>query len=415
MSEDDTKPLYRRVGDRIAELRKRRGLTQEEAAERSGMTARALSSIENGGSARLTTYHAIARALDVETVYFVPRSSAMPEPGGCSSNSGGRQLMLAEWRSAITPGLGMKTLTDEPPDMERLKRSIDTVAIAYSENRYDFVHQTVPLVVRAATFHVEALSDGAKREAHRLRADALHVAGWYLTQLRENDLATIAIREAYRDALTAGDQQLAAIIVNSETRIMQRQARFREIEELCVALANSLQPNRSEATLDELSACGRTLLRAAAAAARNNRPKEAQEYLSAATRMAAGVDRDQMAVGRLSFGPLSVGIFGPELALMAGKPDVALDLAEKLPVSGNIEAISAACWQQHLLYVASAYSATGEAERATEILHSLKLKAPEWLRNQKLASEVVRNLLNTRKRTYLDTQRELADFLSVEV
>ena len=56
-----------------------------------------------------------------------------------------------------------------------------------------------------------------------------------------------------------------------------RQGRFGEVEALCVASADAIEPRMSRATPGQLAAWGRLLVRAAAAAARNNRPEEARE------------------------------------------------------------------------------------------------------------------------------------------
>jgi transcriptional regulator with XRE-family HTH domain len=53
-------------GQRIAELRRKRKLTQEQLAEKSGLTQRTIASIEQGQRwARLSTLHKLAKALGV--------------------------------------------------------------------------------------------------------------------------------------------------------------------------------------------------------------------------------------------------------------------------------------------------------------------------------------------------------------
>ena len=55
-------------GKRVAELRRECGLTQEQLAEKVGLTVRTIASIEQGVRwARITTLHKIAKGLDVET------------------------------------------------------------------------------------------------------------------------------------------------------------------------------------------------------------------------------------------------------------------------------------------------------------------------------------------------------------
>jgi len=55
-------------GKRIAELRRKHGITQEQFAEKSGLTARTIASIEQGRRwARLTTLHKLSKGLGTST------------------------------------------------------------------------------------------------------------------------------------------------------------------------------------------------------------------------------------------------------------------------------------------------------------------------------------------------------------
>jgi len=89
------------IGAQIRDLRRRRGLTQEDLAAKAGLSRDVIKKIESGGSARMSTYHAIARALGVVTLTFAaPRS---PEPVPAAHND----AALAEIRSAINPPTGI--------------------------------------------------------------------------------------------------------------------------------------------------------------------------------------------------------------------------------------------------------------------------------------------------------------------
>jgi transcriptional regulator with XRE-family HTH domain len=55
-------------GKKIADLRRKRGLTQEELAEKTNLAARTIASIEQGQRwARLSTLHKLAKGLGVTT------------------------------------------------------------------------------------------------------------------------------------------------------------------------------------------------------------------------------------------------------------------------------------------------------------------------------------------------------------
>lgn len=57
--------LYKKVGERIEYLRKEKGLTQEDLAEKSGLHRAYFWDIENGRNISIKTAYNIARALSV--------------------------------------------------------------------------------------------------------------------------------------------------------------------------------------------------------------------------------------------------------------------------------------------------------------------------------------------------------------
>lgn len=57
--------LYQKLGKRIEELRKKKGLTQEELAEKAGLHRAYYWDIENGRNISIKTAYNIARALGI--------------------------------------------------------------------------------------------------------------------------------------------------------------------------------------------------------------------------------------------------------------------------------------------------------------------------------------------------------------
>lgn len=58
-------PLYKKLGERIEYLRKEKGLTQEELAEKAGLHRAYFWDIENGRNISFKTAYNVARALGV--------------------------------------------------------------------------------------------------------------------------------------------------------------------------------------------------------------------------------------------------------------------------------------------------------------------------------------------------------------
>lgn len=57
--------LYKRLGNRIEELRRQRGITQEKLAERAGLNRAYFWDIESGRNISIKTAYRIAKALEV--------------------------------------------------------------------------------------------------------------------------------------------------------------------------------------------------------------------------------------------------------------------------------------------------------------------------------------------------------------
>lgn len=399
------------IADRIRELRRRRGMTQEELAEASNVSTGVIKKLEQGGNARMETLHQIARALGVVTVTFSAPNS--PEPQDESAD----EIGLSDIRSAIHPPINLAgralygTSDGDEPDLGRLLRSVKTISAAYHSDRYDDLAQFLPALVRSAHYHVDAYDSADQRgAARRARADVLGLAGRYLIQIRAHDLALTALHGSLQDALAISDVPLAVAAVSGQAHAMLRQGRFREVERLCLDTAEEIEPRISKASAAELAAWGWMLMRASAAAARNNRPEEARDYLATAAAASARVDGEQRTPDDKTFGQRTVALKGPENELIAGRPDVALDLSRNLSGDG----LHAEEWHRHRLDVATASVRTGDADHATDVLDGLRRSTPHWLRYQQSARDTTREILSTRPRMPNEKQRTLAEFMNVE-
>jgi transcriptional regulator with XRE-family HTH domain len=402
------------ISERVRELRRRRGLTQEDLAERSSLSLAVIKKIEQGGSARMETYHQMAKALGVRTILFV--AAASPEP----VEQGVDDVVLADMRSAINPPVGLTghplygVADGDEADLSRLRNAVSAVAVAYHADRYDDLAGMMPALVRSAHHHVEFFSDGIDRqEALRLRADITGLTGRYLIQIRAHDLALIALHASLRDAVEIGDIPLAAASVSSQAWAMLRQGRLGEVEQLCVTTAEAIEPKMSTATPDQLSGWGNLLLRAAAAASRNNRFGEAREYAAIAGTAGARLQREHADLaGHIAFGPVTAALKGTEIEVLADSPDKALELGRNVPREAG--RTNSSDWNRYRLDIARAHIRTGNVDKATEILTSLRRGHPAWLRYQQYARDIVREILAARLRMPSEEQRDLADFMNVE-
>ncbi|MFC4013138.1 helix-turn-helix domain-containing protein [Nonomuraea purpurea] len=403
-------PDHDLIGNRLREIRRRRGMTQEELANAAGLSVQVVKKIEQGGSARLETLHQLARTLGVVTVTFV--GSTSPEPKEADHD----EAVLSDIRSAINPPMGLGgrpvygTADGDELDLARLNRAVNTMTEAYHSDRYDRLAGFLPALVRSAHHHVEGYSDGQRLDALRTRASIVGLAGRYLIQVRAHDLALVALHMSLRDALEIGDMPLAAAAVSGQAHAMLRQGRFAEVERLCAETAQELEPRMSKATPDQLAAWGWMLLRASAAASRNNRPEEAQEYIGVAAAAAGPLQREHKTVDSKTFGPVTVALKAAENALVRGDAGKTLELSSSLRRGDDMTHEE---WDRHLLDEARAHSETNDPDRAIEILLEIRGRSPQWLRYQQMARDTLRDVMSKKVRTLTDDQRALADLMGV--
>lgn len=404
-------------GDRLRDIRRRRGFTQEALAERAGLSLATVKKIEQGGTARIETYHTLARALGVRTsVLFQPLA---PHARRRAHTPQERQerVDLLPFRQAICPPVGVAgrlsapgAWEDQEPDLARLRATAKHLDACYHSNRYGTVAELLPSLIQSSHLAVDAYDTGAQQaEALRLRSDALQQAGRYLTQVRAYDLAHMALRDAVRDAMDIGDRLSAGAAVSIQGWLLIRQGRLDEAERIALATAEAIEPRMSRASRDELGVWGRLVIKASSAAARNNRPSEAQEMLRLA-RTAGAVLGDEGGGQDFKSGRFNASLVTCheiENHMVAHRPDQVLALAEHFSVE---RAPTSNTRDRHLLDLVKAHVMLRHDAEATAILADLAARVPDWLRHQQMAAEAFEDVLAKQKRKLTEQQRKLAAF-----
>lgn len=395
-------------GDRLKAARRRRGLTQERLAERSGLSLGVIKKIERGGTGRLDTYHALARALGV-------RTSSLLDPAGPheTRRGDGDNVDLMPLRQAIAPPVTMTGRlvhadgVETEPDLPRLRETAGALATAYHGDHYGVVAELLPSLVLSAHDAVAHFDNGAElAEALRVRSDVLQMAGRYLTQVRAYDLAHIALRDSVHDAVRIGDMGAVAAAVYQQGWLLMRQGRLDEAEQVSVATAEAVEPRISRASRLSLGAWGKLLVHGSAAAARNNRPSEAREMLrlgrTAGAALTGGTVVAESSWGRFDW--RTIAFQGIENQLVADRPDRVLGLSARVARAGDTTFM-----RRHLLDVAQAHASLRQRQEAMGILVRLCAETPEWLRHQRMATETFQEVRRLGGRVTRQ-ERELAVF-----
>ncbi|WP_422770716.1 helix-turn-helix domain-containing protein [Plantactinospora sp. WMMC1484] len=409
------------LGENIARIRRQRSLTQERLAERAGLSVETIGKLERNERtvARMSTLNQLARALEVPTSRLL---------GDVSLSAARRerdrdQIGLIELRKVLTPARGLGGVTigrqdGEPPTLGGVRGAVRAADRAYHDDDYRTALAALPSLLADAAILVNVLDGDARTEAHDLLAQAHQVAGTALIQLRAFDLAHRALTLAMEASDRSGNDLVGASTVTTMCWLLLRQGRLMEAEQLAVTTADQIEPRFSRAAPAELTTWGWLLLRASAAAVRDNRGDDAETLLDAAAAAATRLG-DRASVEALSPGPASIGVFCSrtvemkrvENVIVAGDPGRALELARRIPPGGRPTSNNR---NRHRLDIASALTQVGELPAATDVLLDLRHAAPTWLRHQRYARDIVRTIRARRRRPMSEELVDLASLMGLE-
>ncbi|PKV88875.1 helix-turn-helix domain-containing protein [Streptomyces sp. TLI_146] len=396
------------LGDRLIELRMRRGMTQEQLAEKSQLSVDTVRKLEQNQrmTARMSTLNKFARALDVET------SVLLGAPRVLEPSDGGEPPSLLALRQAVTPVSGFPGLGEpdevSPPTVAQLRDSIRSTERIRRQGELTKITALLPTLLADARAAVHEYTGADRAAACGVLAEAYQVAATTLTAFGKEDAAYTALERSMAAAKESDDPRLEIIGVSSLSWIFSKQGRVTDAEEVAVRMAERIEPGFRSAPID-LSLWGILLLRGASAAVRAERTDTAEELLSLATAAAAriGVDRLDYAT---PFGPTNAGVATVNAYVDMGKPDKALSHARRITNSASLPPTWLA---RHHLDRALAYAEMNRAPEATRALLAAEQTAPEWMRYHSTSRHLIAEL-RERERRRSSPIRDLAIRLEIE-
>ncbi|GAA4016021.1 helix-turn-helix transcriptional regulator [Streptomyces plumbiresistens] len=397
------------LGDRLARLRRLADLTQEEVAERSGVSVDVVRKLEQKRkhSARLPTLHALSRGLGVEL------TALLGDPPGAPSSGDADPPQLVAVRRAIMPPLFAPPA--EPNGVERLslallRREIAAGWTLYHDAEFGRLMDVLPGIIADARFASAVGNADGRAAGQAALGKALQLAGHLAIRLGKTDLALSALERAMHAAEQSSDPLLAPMVSNSVAWNYQRTNRLDDAENLAVYAADSVEREHSD-TAEGVRVWGGLLMSAATSAARSGDYDKASEMMATAenaTRRLATLP--QPADGKMIsvFSRSSVRIERVRLAVQHARPEEALALAKGMRLSAD----TPPSWRTWLLLdVARAHTDLGNADGAVRALEKLRQIAPAWMRHHTLAVAIVSDLWAGPARP--PGLRKLAEFLGV--
>ncbi|SUA45505.1 anaerobic benzoate catabolism transcriptional regulator [Nocardia africana] len=382
------------LGERLQSLRKRRGLTQREFAELSGISLSYIRKIEQGerNDARIDTLRRFAVALGCSLTALLGPTPRIAESDGDAGLWEPTRHALATMRDSSA---------QEPMSTGGVEAALADGTRLYHDNRYEALARVLPRLIE----DVEAAPP-------LVRSRVLQLAGSAMVQTRQLPAARTALDRSLSDAESTGNvlDAASAVITLCWLLIVERQ--FDAVRRLATEWADRIEPRLSVATTREISTWGWLLLRGSAAAIRDNRPDEADDMMRLAAAGAVAIRHEKAPYHQYwtTFNPPTVAMKRVENAVVADRPDLALRLARDIapvprPTSDNRN--------RHLLDVASAHLELRHYDTAFEVLTTLSREARPWLVEQRMARDLLERII-AKRRTLTVEMRELSGLLKLE-
>jgi transcriptional regulator with XRE-family HTH domain len=387
------------VGRRVAELRRRAGLSQEGLALRLHRSVSWVSKVEQGRRSldNVRVLIEMAGALGVELRDL--REDVDPTRPGHTAVPALRRALTAS-----RPNV-------EPREPAALRRAVLDVGDAWqAEPRcYSEVAPRLPPLVAEARAAAEATNGDARREALRTLALACQIGQEVAARLGEPDLAWISARCATDAAMAADDVTLTAVGGWRLAHAALRAGDLDETRTLSADGAVALGPALRDPTPGDLSAYGALRLAGAVAAARAGDERDARRQLADARTTAA-----RLGEGRndhwLTFGPTNVGVHEVAIAVELGDPSGALQVARGVDVGALLTLERQAT---HRVHVAHALTLRRRDPDAMRQLAAAERLNPEGLPHDTLARSVVAGMVRRDRRRAIPGLRDLSRRLRV--
>ncbi|MFB7633704.1 helix-turn-helix domain-containing protein [Streptomyces sp. NPDC056149] len=371
-----------RIGQRIAEARKARGLTQLQLAQRIPCSKSLIAQVERGHKPATPSLTAgAARALGVRLEQLTGQPYEDPQRGRVHATVPGIQTSMLSW------DLPEECLPVRPFDA--LAADVARASALGRKARYATLGAMLPALLDELSTACHAATGTERERLFGLLAETYsgvtaiaYAVGLFDLRSQAMDRVQWAARES-RDPLRIGRTQW-----QRATLFLQAAAYDRGMR-LLNHVRHELGEDIGRMDAPTLSVHGSVHLRSAMFAARAGNTLTAQAHLDAAAEAARRLGRDANHYG-LEFGPTNVAIhrLGVAVELHDGPETVRLTSRTRLP--SNVAPVRAGRWY---LDAAKGWLDYGNREKSFAALQAAREVAPEQTRNHPQVREIVRALI----------------------
>ncbi|GAA2129910.1 helix-turn-helix transcriptional regulator [Kitasatospora kazusensis] len=400
----------RAFGARVAQLRKQRGLKQDELAAAIDRTASWVSQVERGVQpvVRLDVLQLLADGLGVSVQVLrpdAPQAVVVPPPTEEQPNDLDEARLLISGHPALGVLLGPAPAS-EPPSMAELRSAVAEVWELTHAARFSELSATLGRVLPRLERAARTAAPKDRPEMQDLLSQTYQALAAAFVRQDEADAAWVAADRSIR----AAEQSARPLHVFAGIyRLAQAFVRLKHLDQAEHAASSAVAVLKQHTAVENpdpeaLSVLGSLHLVLALVAARAGQREEAREQLRNARNVAAqlGEDRNDF---NLEFGPTNVEIQAVSTAVDLGDAGEALDIGQGIDASG----LSPERRARLLMDLGRAHAQRRHAGEALECLLRAEELAPETLRTHVAARATIRELVLVAGRSAPPELLELAD------
>lgn len=382
----------RAFGARVAQLRKSRGLRQDQLAAAISRTASWVSQVERGVQpvVRLDVLQLLANGLGVSVQTLRPDA---PVPVASAPTDQPNDLDVARLSLSGHPAIdtllcGHKLATSH--DLAELTTAVEQLwSLAHSARFADLsaaIADVLPRLEHAA----RASTEEKRADIHLLLSQAYQAIAAAFVRQDEADAAWVAADRAIRAAESSGQPLNVFAGIFRMTHAFVRLKRLDQAEHAAGSAIAALRAYTSTPNppAEALSVLGSLHLVLALAAARGGQRERARKEIASAREVASqlGEDRNDF---NLEFGPTNVEVQAVSTSVDLGDAGEALDLGERI----DAERLSPERRSRLLIDLGRAHAQRRQIGEALECLLRAEEVAPESIRAHAAARATIHELI----------------------
>ena len=388
------------TGQRVAELRRRRGLSQRELAAEVGRSESWVSQVERGVQPieRLSILQTLADALGVPLRALRPDASEVeqaerPETSETINDLDGLRLALTGHPSLAELVTGTSTVG--PIDVADLNQKVDQAWSFVHASRFAQASDQLSVLLPELEEAARHASGSERQKLHGLRARAYQATAAAFTRQDESDAAWVASDRALYAAEQAGDPLGVVAGLFRMAHAFLRLRRPDQAERAATSAIAALDPlvQAEDVRPETLSLYGAMHLVLAVIAGREGDRAAARQRITTARRVAKRLKRDRNDYNT-EFGPTNVELHAVAVAVDLGDAGEALELAADI----DARKLSPERQARFLVDVGRAHTQRRHVGEATAALLEAEKLAPEHVRGHHQPREAINDLLHIAER-----------------